>query len=156
MTGADQVILFIDIRMIYDPENSKIEAMTKNLAGMTSDYESLLQSHALIHGELFNRVQLNIGGGSDHELTTEELLAKTTNESLSKALIEKEFDAGRTTSSLVRVSCLRFYRASGPEPIPLHGPVILPITAMFHQLSPVCSWAAHPNSCWPTPLTWSR
>lgn len=95
VTGADQVILFIDIRMIYDPENSKIEAMTKNLAGMTSDYESLLQSHALIHGELFNRVQLNIGGGSDHELTTEELLAKTTNESLSKALIEKEFDAGR-------------------------------------------------------------
>lgn len=95
VTGADQVILFIDIRMIYDPENSKIEAMTKNLAGMTSDYESLLQSHALIHGELFNRVQLNIGGGSDHKLTTEELLAKTTNESLSKALIEKEFDAGR-------------------------------------------------------------
>lgn len=95
VTGADQVILFIDIRMIYDPENSKIEAMTKNLAGMTLDYESLLQSHALIHGELFNRVQLNIGGGSDHKLTTEELLAKTTNESLSKALIEKEFDAGR-------------------------------------------------------------
>ena len=95
VTGADQVMLFIDIRMIYDPENSKIEAMNKNLAGLTTDYESLLQSHALIHGELFNRVQLNIGGGSDHELTTEELLAKTTNEILSKALIEKEFDAGR-------------------------------------------------------------
>jgi hypothetical protein len=95
VTGADQVMLFIDIRMIYDPENSKIEAMKKNLAGLTMDYESLLQSHVLIHGELFNRVRLNIGGGSDHELTTEELLAKTTNEILSKALIEKEFDAGR-------------------------------------------------------------
>lgn len=95
VTGADQVMLFIDIRMIYDPENSKIEAMNKNLAALTTDYESLLQSHARIHGELFNRVRLNIGGGSDHELTTEELLAKTTNEILSKALIEKEFDAGR-------------------------------------------------------------
>ncbi len=95
VTGADQVMLFIDIGMIYDPENSKIEAMKKDLAGLTTDYESLLQSHALIHGELFNRVRLNIGGGSDHELTTEELLAKTTNEILSKALIEKEFDAGR-------------------------------------------------------------
>lgn len=95
VTGADQVMLFIDIRMIYDPENLKIEAMKKNLAGLTTDYESLLQSHVLIHGELFNRVQLNIGGGSDHELTIEELLAKTTNEILSKALIEKEFDAGR-------------------------------------------------------------
>ena len=95
VTGADQVMLYIDIRVIYDPEKSQIEEMKNFLASLSTNYESLLQSHARIHGELFNRVKLDIGGGSDHRLTTEELLSKTTNENLSKALTEKEFDAGR-------------------------------------------------------------
>ena len=95
ITHADQVLLFIDIRLIYDPEASQMEDMKKSLAGLSTDYQSLLQGHARIHGELFNRVKLDIGGGSDHALTSEELLEKTSNEQLSKALIEKEFDAGR-------------------------------------------------------------
>jgi len=95
VTGADRVMLFIDIRMIYDPEKSQIEDIKKTLAGLSTDYQRLLQDHAHIHGELFNRVRLSIGGGADHALTTEELLEKTSNERLSKALIEKEFDAGR-------------------------------------------------------------
>ncbi len=95
VTGADRVMLFIDIRMIYDPEKSQIEDIKKTLAGLSTDYQRLLQDHAHIHGELFNRVRLDIGGGADHALTTEELLEKTSNERLSKALIEKEFDAGR-------------------------------------------------------------
>jgi hypothetical protein len=93
--GANQVMLFIDIQMIYDPKKSHIEDTKKSLTAMPPDYSSLLREHARIHGELFNRVKLDIGGGSDHGLTTEELLAKTSNEQLSKALIEKEFDAGR-------------------------------------------------------------
>jgi alpha-L-fucosidase 2 len=95
ITGADQVLLFIDIRLIHDPETSQMEDMKESLAGLSTDYQSLLQGHAQIHGELFNRVKLDIGGGSDHALTSEELLEKTSNEQLSKALIEKEFDAGR-------------------------------------------------------------
>jgi len=95
ITGADQVLLFIDIRLIHDPETSQMEDMKESLAGLSTDYRSLLQGHAQIHGELFNRVKLDIGGGSDHALTSEELLEKTSNEQLSKALIEKEFDAGR-------------------------------------------------------------
>lgn len=93
--GANQVMLFIDIQMIYDPKKSYIEDTKKSLTALPPDYSSLLKEHARIHGELFNRVKLDIGGGSDHGLTTEELLAKTSNEQLSKALIEKEFDAGR-------------------------------------------------------------
>lgn len=95
ITGADRVMLTIDIRLIHDPDTSQMEDMRKFLAGLSPDYQKLLQEHARIHGELFNRVKLDIGGGSDHDLTTEELLEKTSNERLSKALIEKEFDAGR-------------------------------------------------------------
>lgn len=95
ITGADRVMLFIDIRMIYDPEKSQIDSMKERLAALPPDYDGLLKEHAVIHGGLFNRVKLDIGGGADHALTTEKLLALTTNDDLNKALIEKEFDAGR-------------------------------------------------------------
>ena len=95
VSGADRVLVFVDIKMIYEPERSRIEDAKNFLAGLTTDYESLLQRHKRIHGEIFNRMRLDIGGGSDHKLTTEKLLARTTNEHPSKALIEKEFDAAR-------------------------------------------------------------
>ncbi len=95
VAGADQVLIFVDIEPIYDPDRSRIDEMKASLSAMSTDYASLLRRHARIHGELFNRVRLDIGGGADRGLTAEELLAKTTNENPSKALIEKEFDAGR-------------------------------------------------------------
>jgi alpha-L-fucosidase 2 len=95
VTGANRMLVLVDIRMIYDPERSRFDEMKNKLAGLAPDYESLRRRHARVHGELFNRMRLNLGGGADHTLTTEELLAKSTNEQLNKALIEKEFDAGR-------------------------------------------------------------
>ena len=95
VAGADQVLVLVDIKVIYDPDRSRIEEMKNSLAGLSNDYESLLRPHKRIHGGIFSRMRLDIGGGSDHKLTTEELLAKTTNENLSKALVEKEFDAAR-------------------------------------------------------------
>jgi len=95
VTGTDQVLVLIDIKMIYDPDRSRIEETKNALAELTADYGRLLRRHARVHGELFNRMRLDLGGGPDHNLTNEELLAKTSNERLNKALIEKEFDAGR-------------------------------------------------------------
>lgn len=95
VTGADQVLVFIDMKMLYDPDKSQLDKMKKSLIGLTGDYADLLKRHAIIHGGLFNRMRLDLGGGKDLNLTTEELMVKSTNEQLSKALIEKEFDAGR-------------------------------------------------------------
>ena len=95
IAGADHVLVLVDIEMIYDPARTRLDEMKNALADLSTDYESLLRRHKRIHGKIFNRMRLDIGGGSDHKLTTEELLAKTTNENLSKALVEKEFDAAR-------------------------------------------------------------
>jgi len=95
ITGADEVLALIDLDVLYDPERSRIEQMKKELAALGDDYDSLLEAHKRIHSEIFNRMRLDLGGGSDHNLTTEELLAKTSNDNLSKALLEKEFDAAR-------------------------------------------------------------
>lgn len=93
--GADEVLVFIDITLLYDSDESRIEQTKKILAELPADYENLLKRHVKIHGALFNRMRLDLGGGADHRLTSEELLAKTSDSHLSRALIEKEFDAGR-------------------------------------------------------------
>lgn len=95
ITGADQVLVFIDLHMLYDPDASQFGKMKKDLLALPADYEALLRRHAVIHGGLFNRMRLDLGGGKDRDSTTEELLAKSTNQQPNNALIEKEFDAGR-------------------------------------------------------------
>ena len=95
VTGADQVLVLVDIKVLYDPERSRISDTKDMLADMPTDYQKLLERHARVHGELFNRMQLDMGGGPERSLTIEELLEKSTYEHPSKALIEKEFDAGR-------------------------------------------------------------
>jgi len=47
VAGADQVLVLVDIKVIYDPDRSRIEEMKNSLAGLSNDYESLLLS--LIH-----------------------------------------------------------------------------------------------------------
>ncbi len=93
--GADRVLAFIDIGLLYDPDHTLRETMEEKLAFLPRDYQALRQRHALIHGALFDRMRLDLGNGASHDLTTEELLALTTAERLEPTLIEKEFDAAR-------------------------------------------------------------
>ncbi|HOW84597.1 MAG TPA: glycoside hydrolase N-terminal domain-containing protein [Candidatus Aminicenantes bacterium] len=93
--GADEVLVFVDIKVLDDFEKSLIEGTKKDLAGLPADYSALLAPHAGIHGGIFGRMRLDLGGGADRGLTSEELLARTTDEEPSRALIEKVFDAGR-------------------------------------------------------------
>ncbi|MFG0287964.1 MAG: glycoside hydrolase N-terminal domain-containing protein [Rhodopirellula sp. JB044] len=93
--GASNVLLLIDIRLLYDQESSEAEQVRSHLASLPIDYQELLDAHAAIHGEMFNRMKLDIGGGADHERPTEDLLESSTYENLNRALIEKQFDAGR-------------------------------------------------------------
>ena len=93
--GADRVVVYIDVEVIYDPEQSVADEMKAMMSDLKPNYEDLLQRHTSIHGEMFNRMKLDLGGGKDHLLTTEELMMKSTNENMNMALLEKEFDAAR-------------------------------------------------------------
>ncbi len=95
VNGADRVLVFVDLRPVYDPDRSAKDAMEASLAELPADYARLLRRHAKLHGELFNRVRLDLGGGADRGRTTEELLEISGEKHPSRALIEKEFDAGR-------------------------------------------------------------
>ena len=95
VTGADEVLVFTRIELLTDYSKSQLTAMGKVLNKYKPDFASLLAKHARVHGEMFNRMKLDIGGGADHNLTSEELIAKSSVGNLSRALLEKEFDACR-------------------------------------------------------------
>jgi alpha-L-fucosidase 2 len=95
VSRADRILIFVDLRPVYDPDKPEMKNMEAALAKLPDDYALLLQRHAKLHGALFNRMRLDLGGGADHQRTTEELIAASTYEKPNCALIEKEFDAGR-------------------------------------------------------------
>lgn len=94
--GTDEVLILVDIRLPREKETSEFDQLAEKLAAVPADYDQLLERHAKIHGEIFGRVKLDIGGSEeDHQKTTEELLELSTWDDINKALIEKQFDAGR-------------------------------------------------------------
>ncbi len=96
ISGADQVLILTDIRLPRENGTDQFAELAASLAKVPADYDELLAAHAKLHGELFNRVKLDLGGTEeDHNKTTEELLELSTWENINIALLEKEFDAGR-------------------------------------------------------------
>lgn len=110
--GADEVIVLTRIELTRDYEAPAIDVLQQAVAQIHPDYDGLLRRHAEVHGEVLNRVQLELGGAAaEHALSSESLLAKSTVGNLALALVEKEFDAARYA----------IYCSSGELPPPLQG-----------------------------------
>ncbi|HKK17973.1 MAG TPA: glycoside hydrolase N-terminal domain-containing protein [Opitutales bacterium] len=93
---ADEILILADIRLPREKGVAEFDALAAKLAAVPTNYDKLLKRHAKIHGEIFKRVKLDIGGSpEDHLKSTEELLEISTWQDINKALIEKQFDAGR-------------------------------------------------------------
>ena len=93
--NADGALLFIDLRLLQHADASEQDALAEKLAAISTDYDALLKAHAAIHGDLFNRVKLDLGGGEDHKKPTELLMEESTFDNMNLAWLEKQFDAGR-------------------------------------------------------------
>ncbi len=79
-----------------DDAAALLPQLKQSMAGIHADYDALFTPHAKEHGELFQRVTLDLGGGADRGKTSEELLELARRENrLPAALMEKMYDAGR-------------------------------------------------------------
>jgi hypothetical protein len=94
VSGADEVLVLTKIGLLNDVKNSQIEILKKSLSQINPDYKTLLGRHAKIHGAIFNRSRLDLGG-SDRNLSSEALIAKSKFGNLNPTLLEKEYDAAR-------------------------------------------------------------
>jgi len=70
--------------------------MKKHLAGLTANYDTLLKPHIELHGKLFNRVKIDLGGGNDRLTSSEVLLKRAADTSrMPLALTERMYNACR-------------------------------------------------------------
>ncbi|WP_165784652.1 glycosyl hydrolase family 95 catalytic domain-containing protein [Solitalea longa] len=95
ISNAKEVLLLIKINPSYNYSKSLANDLKAYLSNKSVNYDDLLARHAKVHGELFNRMKLNLNGdASDRLLNTEELILKAKHK-VPLAIIEKAFDAGR-------------------------------------------------------------
>jgi alpha-L-fucosidase 2 len=94
---ADEVLVLVRIEPTPKFAQSEISVLENEVAKVRPDFGYLLKRHAKIHGEIFDRVKIDLGGGDDRYLPVEELQAESTVAKPSMALLEKVFEAGRYT-----------------------------------------------------------
>ncbi len=98
ISDADEVLLLARIEWYDKLKQGSVEVLKNDLLALPPDYRTLLRPHAAEHGEVFNRVTLDLDGGDDRQLTTEELLGRasaTDYKQVPDALLEKMYDASR-------------------------------------------------------------
>jgi alpha-L-fucosidase 2 len=95
--GADSLTLLIRVEPWKTGATGTLEKLTAAAATVSSDYEALLKTHAAVHGGIFNRVTLDLGGSpAERGMSSEALLDLAGKEQrMPAALLERMYDAGR-------------------------------------------------------------
>jgi alpha-L-fucosidase 2 len=98
IASAKEVLLIAGIEWYAKRQDGSLPALKDRLTALPADYRALLKPHAEKWGALFNRVTLDLNGGADRRLTSEELIARAKAgnfKGVPPALIEKLYDASR-------------------------------------------------------------
>lgn len=94
---AEEVLVLIRIAPSGNFAVSNTATMEAALAHIEPSFDTLLAAHARVHGEVMNRVHIDLGGHAqnEHALPSEDLLARAAVGHVPAALIEKQFHAAR-------------------------------------------------------------
>ncbi len=110
--NAEEVLILVRITPLSDGNKSEAGIVRKELSGLLENYDELLLSHSLKHGELFRRMQFDLGCSSEWKDTpTEEMLKIVGEQGITPLFLEQMHAMGRY---LLISSC-------GKYPPPLQG-----------------------------------
>ncbi len=90
--NCSDITLHIDISLSYDLPVSTETELSKV---PDEDYPELLNRHAIIHGEIFNRFSLSLGDQEETYLTPDQLIQSSSYGNLNKQLLVQLCEAGR-------------------------------------------------------------
>ncbi|HVT82396.1 MAG TPA: glycoside hydrolase N-terminal domain-containing protein [Phycisphaerae bacterium] len=94
--NAKSILVLLRLEPFLQPVSDSHHALRKTLDDLPADYAALLKPHQELHQPQFDRVSLNLNGGADRALATDELIARANRDKdLPPALLEKIYDASR-------------------------------------------------------------
>ncbi|WP_215222733.1 glycosyl hydrolase family 95 catalytic domain-containing protein [Echinicola shivajiensis] len=100
ISGADKVLIITRIEFLEDFDKSLIPETKGVIDQLGTDYESLLDRHRRVHGEMFNRVRLDLFDEPEQMAYSSEQLIQMQNENQDEIflpLLQSMFDMGRYT-----------------------------------------------------------
>lgn len=110
--NADEVLILIRITPLADRNKSEEEKVRLELAKLSENYEVLLAPHSQEHGNMFRRMQLDLGRASDWKaIPTEQMLTTVNKEGINPFFMEQMHAMGRYL----------LIASSGKYPPPLQG-----------------------------------
>ena len=110
--GADEVLAVVRITPLLDGEKSSEQKVKKELAGLPNDYDKLLRDHIPLHGQMFRRMQLDLGCADEWKKTpTEDMLDTVNRQGVTALFLEQIHAMGRYL----------LISSSGNYPPPLQG-----------------------------------
>ena len=95
VSSADRVTVLVGLEVLTDTVRPGFADLVSRLNDLDADYDELLLAHTTVHGGLFSRVRLDLGGQDSASSTSEELFERSRAGVADPALLEKVFDAGR-------------------------------------------------------------
>lgn len=93
--GARRVLLRLAVEYLRRGRSADRDALRARLEQMPDDYETLLASHAAVHGEMFRRVTLDLGGAGGDAGGSEALIDRARSAGATPALLERLHAVGR-------------------------------------------------------------
>jgi len=90
--GADELVLRVKLFVREDPEEA-VPRLCRELQDGATDFEGALAEHAALHGELFNRVRLELP--AEEPTSNEEMLMEAYEDTVPTALVGAMFEFGR-------------------------------------------------------------
>jgi hypothetical protein len=94
VSGAVEVLVLMRLEPNFKRENSRIADLKADLDSRTTEYARLLGRHVKLHGELYKRVKLDLGGKKIRRLQSEALISQAQDKVI-PAMVERIFDAAR-------------------------------------------------------------
>ena len=76
ITDAEKLTVIMRVKYLDNDNLADRNALQAELGKLPADYNKLLESHARVHGEMFNRVTLDLGGIPGNISSSEELISE--------------------------------------------------------------------------------
>lgn len=93
--NADEILVISTIDLFHEHPVKEKSELYEKIDAVTPDYNTLLESHAKVHGEMFNRFNFSLGKDSQLNVTAEELLSSSSQDNFNPELVVQLLKSSR-------------------------------------------------------------